>query len=162
MHILHISQNDIFSIFYIFPIFCICISENKNPKTGLTAAVRPVLRWHIFEFFDIFGFLAYFFGVGVYSAYFLSYLSIFCIRKGGGSYGKGEVHTAKRVHIFCIFRILLHILHIHILHILHILHIYYRKYYSQTRGGYCGNPGFEMTYFWNFRFFFIFWHIFWG
>jgi hypothetical protein len=33
------------------------------------------------------------------------------------------------------------------LHILHILHIYYRKDYSQTRGGHCGKPGFEMAYF---------------
>jgi hypothetical protein len=47
------------------------------------------------------------------------------MRKGGGSYGKGEVNTAKRVHIFCILFNLLCIFksNMHILYILHIFHL---------------------------------------
>ena len=34
-------------------------------KTGLPAAVRPVLRLHIFDIFDIFNILTYNLGAGV-------------------------------------------------------------------------------------------------
>ena len=44
-------------------------------KTGLPAAVRPVLRLHIFDIFDIFNILTYNLGGDSDSSYFFAYLA---------------------------------------------------------------------------------------
>ena len=44
-------------------------------KTGLPAAVRPVLRLHIFDIFDILNILTYNLGGGSDSSYFFAYRS---------------------------------------------------------------------------------------
>jgi len=44
-------------------------------KTGLPAAVRPVLRLHIFDIFDILNILTYNLGGGSDSSYFFAYWS---------------------------------------------------------------------------------------
>ena len=93
-------------IFCIFCIFCIYITEKIILKPGMGTAVIPGLRWHIFEIYEIFDFLSYFLGGCSYSAYFLSYSAILCIRKGGvfirkgaGSYGEEGTHILHILHI---------------------------------------------------------------
>jgi hypothetical protein len=93
--------------------------------------VRPGLRWHIFDIFDIF-ISFHIFLVCVYILHIFWHICHSCHTEKGCSYGKGAVHTAKRVHIFCIlcmlynifdvFNSMLHILHIS-LHFSHIMHI---------------------------------------
>lgn len=53
-------------------------------KTGLPAAVRPVLRLHIFDIFDIFNILTYNLGGCSDSTFFFVYLTYQSYRKGGG------------------------------------------------------------------------------
>ena len=54
-------------------------------KTGLPAAVRPVLRLHIFDIFDIFNILTYNLGGGFRFVIFFCIFSISVILKGGGT-----------------------------------------------------------------------------
>jgi hypothetical protein len=98
------------------------IAKKFKLKPGLTMGVRPGLRWHIFDFLrkkiHILVWLCIF-------CIFFDIFDIFVILKRRCSYGKGGVHTAKRVHMFCIFCILydifnrfdsmLHVLHLCIL-----------------------------------------------